>query len=136
MNYKELSSEINEFLNLEWKGKPNSRSKEHVCWDVIYRTAEAIKKLLTIQKGKFPVDQFQSSGICSENAFKGFTVREVVRKMSVVDMDGVTVMERETFYQILLYCIPSGKGEKHRRQLSLPFRAFLGCRGSFCFVCS
>ncbi|XWS24724.1 hypothetical protein CRYUN_Cryun27aG0008200 [Craigia yunnanensis] len=124
VNYKELSSAINEFSNLEWKGKPNLLSKEHVCWDIIYRTAEAVKKPLTVQKGNFPVDQFESSGICSENSYKGFTVREVVRKRrSAVDMDGVTVMERETFYQILLHCLPSGKGEKHRRQLALPFRA-------------
>ncbi|XVE60692.1 hypothetical protein DITRI_Ditri05aG0148500 [Diplodiscus trichospermus] len=124
VNYKELSSVINEFSNLEWKGKPNLLSKEHVCWDIIYRTAEAVKKPLTIQKGNFPVDQFKSSGICSENSYKGFTIREVVRKRrSAVDMDGVTAMERETFYQILLHCLPSGKGEKHRRQLALPFRA-------------
>ncbi|XP_022718346.1 uncharacterized protein LOC111276785 isoform X2 [Durio zibethinus] len=115
---------VNEFSNLEWKGRPNSLSKEHVCWGIIYRTAEAVKKPLTVQKGKFPVDQFQSSEICSENSYKGFTIREVVKKRrSAVDMDGVTVMERQTFYQILLHCLPSGKGEKHRRQLALPFRA-------------
>ncbi|EOY17058.1 Nitroreductase family protein isoform 2 [Theobroma cacao] len=124
VNYKELSSAVKEFLNLEWKGKPNSLSREHVCWDIIYRTAEAVKKPLTVQSGEFPVDQFQSSGICSENSYKGLTVREVVRKRrSAVDMDGVTVMERETFYQILLHCVPSGNGGKHRRQLALPFRA-------------
>ncbi|KAE8681272.1 transketolase family protein [Hibiscus syriacus] len=124
VNYKELSSAINGFSNLEWKGRPNSLSKEHVCWDIIYRTAEAVKKPLTIQKGEFPVDPYKSSGICSENSYKGLTIREVVRKRrSAVDMDGVTVMERKTFYQILLHCLPSGKGEKHRRQLALPFRA-------------
>ncbi|XVF63383.1 hypothetical protein PTKIN_Ptkin09bG0083200 [Pterospermum kingtungense] len=125
VNYRELSSAINEFSSLEWKGKPNLLSKEHICWDIIYRTAEAVKKPLTVQKGKSLVDQFQSSGFSSENSYKRFTVREVVRKRrSAVDMDGVTVMERETFYQILLHCVPSGKGgEKHRRQLALPFRA-------------
>ncbi|KAL1063405.1 hypothetical protein V6Z11_D13G140700 [Gossypium hirsutum] len=124
VNYKELSSVVNEFTNLEWKGKSNSLSKEHICWDIIYRTAEAVKKPLTIQKGEFLVDQFKSSGICSENSYKGFTIREVVRKRrSAVDMDGVTVMDRQTFYQILLHCLPSGKGEKHRRQSTLPFRA-------------
>ncbi|KAK8651609.1 hypothetical protein V6N13_141206 [Hibiscus sabdariffa] len=123
VDYKELSSVINGFSNLEWKGRPNSLSKEHICWDIIYRTAEAVKKPLTIQKGEFPVDQFKSSGICSENSYKELTIREVVRKRrSAVDMDGVTVMERETFYQILLHCLPSGKGEKHRRPLALPFR--------------
>ncbi|KAF9611687.1 hypothetical protein IFM89_034870 [Coptis chinensis] len=40
-------------------------------------------------------------------------------------MDGVHVMKRETFYQILLHCLPSGSrggGEKQGKQLALPFR--------------
>lgn len=126
LNYSKLSSAINEFSSLEWKGKPNLLSKEHVCWDVIYRTAEAVKKPLTVQDESF-INPFQSSGVCSEDAYEDFSVREVVRKRrSAVDMDGVTVMERDTFYQILLHCLPSGSlqnGEKQRRQLALPFRA-------------
>ncbi|KAF9602620.1 hypothetical protein IFM89_030508 [Coptis chinensis] len=41
-------------------------------------------------------------------------------------MDGVHVMKRETFYQILLHCLPSssrGGGEKQGKQLALPFWA-------------
>ncbi|OMO78989.1 Nitroreductase-like protein [Corchorus olitorius] len=126
VNYKELSSAIKKFSNMEWKGKPNLLSKEHVCWDIIYRTANAVKKQLTVEMENLPVDEYQSSGICSENSYKGFTVREVVRKRrSAVDMDGVTVIERDTFYQILLHCLPSGSknGDKQRKQLALPFRA-------------
>lgn len=125
VDYKELSSAILEFSKLEWKGKPNSLSKEHVCWDIIYRTAEVVKKPLTLGQ-KFLVDPFQRSGICSENSYKGFSMRQVVRKRrSAVDMDKVTTMERDTFYQILYHCLPSGSqsGEKQRRQVSLPFRA-------------
>ncbi|OMO88557.1 Nitroreductase-like protein [Corchorus capsularis] len=126
VNYNELSCAIKEFSNMEWKGKPNLLSKEHVCWDIIYRTANAVKKQLTVEMENLPVDEYQSSGICCENSYKGFTVREVVRKRrSAVDMDGVTVMERDTFYQILLHCLPSGSinGGKQRKQLALPFRA-------------
>ncbi|OAY74692.1 hypothetical protein ACMD2_09314 [Ananas comosus] len=64
--------------------------------------------------------------------YKDFTVREVVRKRrSAVDMDRVHVMERNTFYQILLHCLPSGElghgeeGEeikKQGKQCALPFR--------------
>ncbi|KAB2595446.1 hypothetical protein D8674_030896 [Pyrus ussuriensis x Pyrus communis] len=125
VNYKKLSLVISEFSKLEWKGKPNLLSKEHICWDLIYRTAEAVKKELSIGD-KFLVDPFQSSGICSESSYKGFTVREVIRKRrSAVDMDGVTVMDRSTFYQILLHCLPSGSrnGGKQKRSLGLPFRA-------------
>ncbi|KAJ9188464.1 hypothetical protein P3X46_003821 [Hevea brasiliensis] len=124
VNYKELSSAITEFRNLEWKGKPNSLSKEHVCWDIIYRTAEAVKKPLTVGD-RFSIDPFPGSGVCSERSYKGFTVREVVRKRrSAVDMDGVTKINRETFYQILLHCLPSGSGggKNHKKQLALPFR--------------
>ncbi|XP_062073671.1 uncharacterized protein LOC133777921 [Humulus lupulus] len=125
VNYEELSSAIAEFSKLEWKGKPNLLSKEHICWDIIYRSAEAVKKPIEIES-RFIVDPFQSSGVVSEGAYKEFTVREIVRKRrSAVDMDGVTVMKRSTFYQMLLHCLPSGSGneEKQKRQLALPFRA-------------
>lgn len=125
VNYKELSLAIMEFGNLEWIGNPNSLSKKHVCWDVIYTTAEAVKKPLKIDD-RFLVDKFQSSGVCSEGSYKGFSAREIIRKRrSAVDMDGVTQIERDTFYQIMLHCLPSGcgSGEKQKRQLALPFRA-------------
>ncbi|XP_057979812.1 uncharacterized protein LOC131165778 [Malania oleifera] len=125
VNYEDLSLAISEFSKLEWKGVPNSLSKEHVCWDIIYRTAEAVKKPTTLS-GRLSIDPFQSSLLSSEGSYKGLTVREVVRKRrSAVDMDGVHVMERATFYQILLHCLPSGSrsGRKQGRQLALPFRA-------------
>ncbi|KAK2379294.1 nitroreductase family protein [Trifolium repens] len=129
LDYKELSNAILDFSKLDWIGKPNSLSKEHVCWDIIYKTAEIGKKPLNLEDS-LVVDPFQRSGIYSENEtkriYKDLTVREVVRKRrSAVDMDGVTTMERETFYQILSHCLPSGSeaGKKQRRQISLPFRA-------------
>ncbi|GAV78654.1 Nitroreductase domain-containing protein [Cephalotus follicularis] len=125
VNTQSLSLAINGFPNLEWKGKPNLLSKEHICWDIIYRTAEAVKKPLTVDN-TFSIDPFNSSGVCGEGCYKGFTLGEVVRKRrSAVDMDGVTVMERDTFYQILLHCLPSGSTsrEKQKRQMALPFRA-------------
>ncbi|XP_027335393.1 uncharacterized protein LOC113849590 [Abrus precatorius] len=125
VNFKELSCAMLEFDKLEWKGKPNSLSKEHVCWDVIYRTAEVVKKPLTLGH-RFLVEPFQRSGLYSEGSYKDLTVRQVVRKRrSAVDMDGVTSIERDTFYQILAHCLPSGcQAEgKQRRQLALPFRA-------------
>lgn len=125
VNYKELSSSIREFSGLDWIGKPNSLSKEHICWDVIYKTAEAVEKPLTLSN-EFTIDPFCSSGLCSESCYKNYSVREVVRKRrSAVDMDGVTTIERDTFYQILLHCLPSGcgTGERQKRELTLPFRA-------------
>ncbi|XP_015950637.1 uncharacterized protein LOC107475502 [Arachis duranensis] len=125
LDYKELSNAILEsFPELEWKGKPNSLSKEHVCWDIIYRTSEIVKKPLT-SGDRFLVDPFQSSGSYSEGSYKGYSVRQVVRKRrSAVDMDGVTGIQRDTFYQIMSHCLPSGcqPGGKQRRQLALPYR--------------
>ncbi|KAL1543411.1 hypothetical protein AAHA92_20387 [Salvia divinorum] len=126
VDYARLRSAMVEFLNLEWKGKPNVLSKEHVCWDVIYRTAEAAMKPFEMGK-ELVAETFRSSGMISESCYKGFSLSEVVRKRrSAVDMDGVTVMGKETFYQILLHCMPSGfgvSGEKRGKQLALPFRA-------------
>lgn len=125
VDYEKLSGLISEvFSGLEWNGKPNLLSKEHVCWDVIYRTAEAVKKPLT-RGGLLTIDPFQSSGLIEESLYKGFSARYVIRKRrSAVDMDGVHVIERETFYQILLHCLPSGcrDGEKQGKQLAMPFR--------------
>ncbi|KAL2892434.1 hypothetical protein RDABS01_008343 [Bienertia sinuspersici] len=126
VDFKNLSSKISKFSKLDWKGKPNALSKEHVVWDVIYRTSEAVKKPSLLGE-KLKIDPFQSSGVCSDSSYKGLTVREVVRRRrSAVDMDGVTVIDRDTFYQILLHCLPSGSisgGEKQGKQLALPFRA-------------
>ncbi|KAI3693281.1 hypothetical protein L6452_33114 [Arctium lappa] len=123
VNYENLSIAISEFSKLDWKGEPNSLSKEHVCWDIIYRTCEAVKKPLTLD-AKFIVNPFVKSVNCNEDSHVNITLRELVRKRrSAVDMDGVTSMERDTFYRILLRCLPSGFQDKQKRQLGLPFRA-------------
>ncbi|MQL87871.1 hypothetical protein Taro_020407 [Colocasia esculenta] len=125
IDYASLSKEISKFPSLEWFGSPNSLSKDHVCWDIIYRTAEAVEKPLT-EGEHFSIDPFSSSGLISDGLYKKLTVREVVRKRrSAVDMDGVHVMKKETFYQIMLHCLPSGdvgRGGRQGKQLALPFR--------------
>ncbi|XP_058104604.1 uncharacterized protein LOC131248360 isoform X1 [Magnolia sinica] len=127
INYTDLSAAIAElFSSLQWNGSPNSLSKDHVCWDIIYRTAEAVKKPLTIEAGFSAVPFQGSNGSFSEGSYKDLTVREVVRKRrSAVDMDGVHVMERGTFYQILLHCLPSGSSKKQGKQLAFPYRVLL-----------
>ncbi|KAL6569379.1 hypothetical protein OROMI_013893 [Orobanche minor] len=127
VDYEKVRVSLSEFSNLEWEGKPNVLSKEHVCWDIIYRTAEAVEKPPNSTK-ELVSKPFMSSHIISENSYKGLNLNEVVRKRrSAVDMDGVTMMAKETFYQILLHCMPSGFEEnghkKQGRQLALPFRA-------------
>uniref|UniRef100_A0A7N0TDR9 Nitroreductase domain-containing protein n=1 Tax=Kalanchoe fedtschenkoi TaxID=63787 RepID=A0A7N0TDR9_KALFE len=126
VDYAKLSAAVEEFPELEWKGSPNSLSKEHICWDIIYKTSDIVKKPLTAED-RVSVTQFRSSKQISETSYKGLTVREVVRtRRSAVDMDGVHVMARDTFYQMLLHCLPSGvceNGEKQGKPYALPFRA-------------
>lgn len=125
IDYQGLSEGIAGLPNLEWVGQPNLLSKEHICWDIIYRTAEAAKKPLEAGE-KLAIVPFRSSGLVSEESYKGFMLGEVVRKRrSAVDMDGVTAMGRETFYQILLHCLPSGYVEEGQqgKQMAFPFRA-------------
>lgn len=122
IDYEGLSEGIKDFSKLEWVGKPNLLSKEHLCWDIIYKTAEAVKKPLEVGN-KFVIEPFSSCRFFNEESYKGFSLGEVMRKRrSAVDMDGVTTMGRETFYQILLHCIPSGSVEGGK-QKALPFRA-------------
>lgn len=120
-----LAGVSQKFDSLEWLGKPKSLSKDHVCWDIIYKTAEAIKKPLT-RGDQLSINPWHGSELLSDDLYKGFTIREVVRKRrSAVDMDGIHVMRKETFYQILLHCLPSGKvevGEKQGKQYAMPFR--------------
>lgn len=123
INYKDLSLAITKFPKLDWKGEPNSLSKEHICWDIIYKTSESAKKPLTSSKNLI-IESFQKSGTCGVNPYNPLNLRELVRKRrSAVDMDGVTSIERDTFYQILLHCLPSGSQEGQKRQLGLPYRA-------------
>lgn len=107
VDYPAMSSAIAELSSsVDWVGKPNSLSKDHVYWDIIYRTAEAAKKPLTADE-PFSIAPFRSVPTISSSCYENLTVREVVRKRrSAVDMDGVRVMERETFYHVLLHCLP------------------------------
>uniref|UniRef100_A0A1J3I436 Nitroreductase domain-containing protein n=1 Tax=Noccaea caerulescens TaxID=107243 RepID=A0A1J3I436_NOCCA len=128
IDYHGLSSAISsEFPSLEWKGKPNVLSKEHRRWDIIYTTAQAVEKPPPlVSNSSFSIDaSFRSSGVFSQSSYKKLTVREVVRsRRSAVDMDGVTFIDKSTFYQMLMHCLPSGgRGETQKQQLALPFRA-------------
>ncbi|CAA0820368.1 nitroreductase family protein [Striga hermonthica] len=126
VDYEKVKGALFEFSNLDWEGKPNMLSKSHVCWDIIYRTAEAVKKPLNVTKEVIS-KPFKSSRIISESSYKVLSLNELVRKRrSAVAMDGVTKITKETFFQIMLHCMPTGyedSREKQGKQLALPFRA-------------
>lgn len=126
VDYGRMSEELRGLDAVEWVGKANRLSKDHVVWDVIYRTADQVKKHSPSNGEQFSVLPWHRSPELSEGLYKKLTVQEVVRKRrSAVDMDGVHVMERDTFYQMLLHCLPSGEvgsGERQGSQNALPFR--------------
>uniref|UniRef100_A0A0D6QVA1 Nitroreductase domain-containing protein n=1 Tax=Araucaria cunninghamii TaxID=56994 RepID=A0A0D6QVA1_ARACU len=124
IDYGFLSSVISRLEDVHFKGRPNALSKEHVCWDIIYRTANATQKPVTDIESPICVTPLPKTRIFSEAAYKGFGVREVVRKRrSAVDMDGMFSIGRETFYQILSKTIPSGwEAESQGEEKQVPFR--------------
>ncbi|CAN6310783.1 unnamed protein product [Urochloa humidicola] len=126
VDYGRISEALKRFDGLDWVGKANALSKDHVVWDVIYRTAEEVKKHSPAPEERFFVTPWRKSPAVPEGLYKQLTVQEVVRRRrSAVDMDGVHVMGRDTFYQMLLHCLPSGEvgsGERQGQQCALPFR--------------
>jgi len=126
VDYGRMSDALRRFDGLDWVGKANALSKDHVVWDVIYRTAEEVKKHGPAPEERFVVMPWRKSPAMSEGLYKQLTVQEVVRRRrSAVDMDGVHVMGRDMFYQMLLHCLPSGEagtGERQGKQCALPFR--------------
>ncbi|XP_010457046.1 PREDICTED: uncharacterized protein LOC104738587 isoform X1 [Camelina sativa] len=128
LDYLGISSAIRDFpTSLDWIGKPNELSKEHFCWDIIYKTAKAVEKPPSISTTSIDASSFRSSSaLFSQGSYHELTARQVVRKRrSAVDMDAVTFIDKSAFYQILMHCLPSGSGQPQRQgdQLALPFRA-------------
>ncbi|GLJ48714.1 hypothetical protein SUGI_1027340 [Cryptomeria japonica] len=124
IDYGFLSSVISKFEGVDFKGHRNALSKEHVCWDIIYRTANAAKKPMVDGESTIKLASLPKMGIFSEAAYKPFSVREVVRKRrSAVDMDVRYSIERNTFYQLMSKAIPSGwQEESQGEEQQLPFR--------------
>ncbi|GJN20519.1 hypothetical protein PR202_gb07908 [Eleusine coracana subsp. coracana] len=126
VDYGRMSEALKGLDAVEWVGEANRLSKDHVVWDVVYRTADQVKKHNPASGEQFSMLPWHRSPALSEGLYKELTVQEVVRtRRSAVDMDGVHVMGIDTFYQILLHCLPSGEvgpGERQGLQNAMPFR--------------
>ncbi|KAK3157494.1 hypothetical protein QOZ80_2AG0123280 [Eleusine coracana subsp. coracana] len=126
VDYDRMREALRGLDAMEWVGEANRLSKHHVVWDVIYRTADQVKKHSPASGEQFSMLPWHRSPALSEGLYKELTVQEVVRtRRSAVDMDGVHVMGIDTFYQILLHCLPSGEvgpGERQGPQNAMPFR--------------
>jgi SagB-type dehydrogenase family enzyme len=92
------------FHHLSWEGRPNPLSSSHVAWEWIDAAAEAARKPPTDLAGlSHPADQRQ----LLLSALPGLSLRRIIhQRRSAQEMDGHTVMERESFYSMLIRTMP------------------------------
>ncbi|MBT5550119.1 MAG: SagB/ThcOx family dehydrogenase [Nitrospina sp.] len=100
------------FSDLEWLGKPNILSSDHMDWDGITVVSQATQKPPT---EAFPNADFKrGTHLLQENSFP---IRKAIhQRRSAVAMDGKTRISRETFYQFMAVTIPE--------VCPLPFQTF------------
>lgn len=118
-----LASSIrSRMAEVEWKGKPNRLSKDHVWWDVIDKAAAASMKPTTPMQITMKLLPAWTS---FRHSYLPLTLRQVIHKRrSAVSMDSRFVLQRETFYQMLCKALPSGfNSEIQGEQQQFPFRA-------------
>lgn len=106
---------------VEWKGKPNKLSNEHVWWDIIDKTAAAVMKPAASRViSTKPMPQWMSF----TSSYLNLTLRQVLHKRrSATAMDTKWVLQRESFYQMMWKSMPSGyNNEVQGEQIQFPFR--------------
>lgn len=115
---------LREYMDsVQWKGKMNVLSRQHVNWPIIYQAAEASLKPATEfspHSGSMQVAQ----SILPSVAYEPLTLRQVVRKRrSAQDMDSQYGMLLDVFYQMLLKTLPTGGAGVQSEPCQLPFGA-------------
>ena len=96
------NSVINLFEELEFKGTPNRLSKEHVRWDIIYETAEYLKKPKTKEKKINLLEENPQFFVDSP-----YKAPQIIRKRrSAMAYDRKTYMPFDVFINILDKTVP------------------------------
>ncbi len=91
------------FDDLPWSGLPNDLSPDHIEWDAIEVTAEAVRK--PTGAPRLPAWPHDGAAGPVESGSNG--LREVVRRRrSGLAFDGQTGMPAATFFRILESCMP------------------------------
>jgi SagB-type dehydrogenase family enzyme len=106
---------------VEWKGKPNKLSNEHVWWDLIDKASDATAKHSESHViSTKPMPQWMSFA----SSYLNLTLRQVLHKRrSAIDVDVKFVLQRESFYQMLWKSMPSGyNNQVQGDQIQFPFR--------------
>ncbi|NPA51785.1 MAG: SagB/ThcOx family dehydrogenase [Aquificae bacterium] len=96
---------VNDFSKLEFKGKPNKLSKEHVRWEIIEKVAKFVEKPRTKPKqyklSNKPILWLKDSP---------YTAPQIIKKRrSAVAYDRKTYIEKQTFFHILDKTVPREK---------------------------
>ena len=104
--FLDLESLFEDFPDLTWQGEPNVLSRSHVSWPAIEGVARAVHKPRTRNVYRsIPIDRvgpFESG-----RTLRPVSLRNIIhQRRSGVAMDGVTSMEREPFYRMLLSTMP------------------------------
>ncbi len=93
------------FANLDFKGKPNRLSKEHVRWDIIYEIAQIIKKPRTYPEKIKLIDEEPVFYAVSK-----YSAPEIIRKRrSAMAYDRKSYMPKDIFLNILDKTVPREK---------------------------
>ena len=104
-NLQGLSPEtVESFHHLAWQGQPNRLSSSHVAWELIDAAAAATRKPPTDLTGlSHPVDQQRHL----LQDLSGLSLHRIIhQRRSAEEMDGHTVMARESLYGILARTMP------------------------------
>jgi SagB-type dehydrogenase family enzyme len=89
------------FYPIAWQGQPNVLSPSHVEW----RWAEAAEEMVGKPAGQGSGDRGQETGDRRQET--SASLRRIIhQRRSAREMDGQTVMERDTFYRTLLRTMP------------------------------
>jgi SagB-type dehydrogenase family enzyme len=103
------------FHHLAWQGQPNRLSSSHVAWEWIDAAAVAARKpvthpaLQTDRASRFThhVSRFTFDDTDRSTPVRVASLRRIIhQRRSAQEMDGHTVMERESFYGILARTMP------------------------------
>lgn len=110
-----------------WLGKPNQLSSSHVYWEIIDEVAGACRKPAGLSEKEW-VEKRADEGegpVYGEAEPRMLSFHSLVRRRrSAVSMDGVSTLDRASFYRILQRLMPSD----HRPPFSaLPWPAMAHC---------
>ncbi len=104
---------VESFHHLAWQGQPNRLSSSHVAWEWIDAAADAMRKPATqvaahrASRLTPHVSRLTFDDVDQQLSSHALSLRRIIhQRRSAQEMDGHTVMARESFYRILARTMP------------------------------